>query len=493
MMDATEKKQLTKNATISYAIDAAVIVLMGVLLVIGSYWQYNKTYADAAKYQCYAVAFWQGTAAVQKELPASQCSFMNSAPLTKDQVVRTMERYHFPQFLVQFVAQQPTDTPLHALPHEYPFLVIFIFSLAMFVPIALFQVGFAFWMWVVAALVYLALRFWRSQMAAIIFALFLVTGAWSTALARFDLVPAAATLMAVIWAMQKRWNWSYIFLALATLLKFYPALLLIPFFIALQMQLDKHIKWYARQRWVPLALFVLVCVVGMVASLLLNVEGTVGQFTYFQDRPVQAESLDASAMWIWSLLSQNPLQYAYTFGSLNIANHLKFMSVLGVIGDVLLVAGLLYTFWLQWRGKIDLATASLLTLLVVIITGKVFSPQYLIWVAPLVAYIYIAGARSFKWIFSWTVIGVLTTIVFPYFYIARRSILQVPYQPGFFPLVTVRNILLLGFVLAVFIYCSRPRPAASIEVATASNPQPHDVQDSSSGGQEGNPAVMGNT
>ena len=488
-MNAAEKKQLTKNTTTSYVIDAVVIVLMGVLLVIGSYWQYDKTYADAAKYQCYTIAFWQGTAAVQKELPASQCSFMNSVPLTKDQIVRTMEKHHVPQFLVQFVAQQPGDTPFHALPHEYPFLVIFIFSLAMLAPIALFQVGFAFWMWVVATIVYLALRFWRSQMTAIVWALFLVTGAWSTALARFDLVPAAVTFVAVVWAMQKRWNWSYVFLALATLLKFYPALLLIPFFIALQMQLDKHIKWYAWQRWAPVALFVLVCAVGMVASLLLSVEGTVGQFTYFQDRPVQAESLDASAMWIWSLLSQNPLQYAYTFGSLNIANHLKLMSVLGIIGDVLLAAGLLYTFWLQLRGKIDLALASLLTLLVVIITGKVFSPQYLIWVAPLVAYI---GARSFKWVISWSVIGVLTTIVFPYFYIARRSILDVPYQPGFFPLVTVRNILLVGFVLAIFIYYSRPRPAISVQAATMPHPRPDDVQSSSSG-QESNPAVMRNT
>ncbi|HEY7419176.1 MAG TPA: glycosyltransferase family 87 protein [Ktedonobacteraceae bacterium] len=455
-----EKKQLTENTFISYAIDVAVIGLMGILLVIGSYWQYNKTYADAAKYQCYTVAFWQGTAAVQEELPANQCSFMNSEPLTKDHIVQKMEKYHFPQFMIQFVAQQPTNTPFHALPHEYPFLVLLIFSLALFVPTALFQVGFAFWMWIVAAVVYLALRFWRSQMAALIFALFLVTGAWSTALARFDLVPAAVTFAAVVWAMQKRWNLAYIFLALATLLKFYPAILLIPFFIALQMQLDKRIKWYAWQRWAPVALFVLVCVVGMVASLLLNVEGTLGQFTYFQDRPVQAESLDASIMWIWSVLTHNPLLYAYTFGSLNVTNHLRLMSVLGLTGDALLVVGLLYTFWLQWRGKIDLMMASLLTLLVVIITGKVFSPQYLIWVAPLVAYV---GAKSFKGIVSWSIIGLLTTIIFPYFYIAQPSILQVPYQPGFFPLVTVRNILLVGFVLAVFIYCSRLQPVPSVE------------------------------
>lgn len=468
MVDTAAGKQLIKNRFLSYIIDVGVVVAMGVLLVIGSYWQYNKSDADAAKYQCYAVAFWRGTAAFQNELSADQCSFMKSTrPLTQDQIVRAMEKYHFPPALIHFVQQQPITTPFHVLPNEYPFLNVFIFSLALFVPVALFQVSFAFWMWVVALIIYLMLRFWRSQMAAIAWALFLVTGAWSTALARFDLVPAAITLAAVICAVQKRWNWAYMFLALATLVKFYPAILLIPFFIALQLQAGPGPRWYAWQRWSPVALFVLICAAGMGISLLLSAEGTLGQLTYFKDRPVQVESLDASFMWIWSLLAHSPLSYTYTFGSLNIANHTKLMSLLGLAGNILLAVGLLYTFWLQLRGKIDLVTASLLSLLVVIVTGKVFSPQYLIWVAPLVAYI---GGKDYKWVLSWSVIGILTTIVFPYIYLGR-SIEQVPYQPLFFPMVTARNILLIGFVLAIFIYYTWQRsPVPAVLPLTLKTP-----------------------
>ena len=58
------------------------------------------------------------------------------------------------------------------------------------------------------------------------------------------------------------------------------------------------------------------------------------------------------------------------------------VSLLSTLG---LVSGLLYIFWLQWRGKLDIFTASLLTVLVMVVGSKVFSPQYLIWATPIIA------------------------------------------------------------------------------------------------------------
>jgi hypothetical protein len=425
--------------------------------------------SDVAKYQCYTVGFWQGMHGVTSSLTHKQCGFMNQKPVTNVQIGQFLQRHHAPQPIINFVTNQPVNSAFHVLPHEYPYLTIFIFSLALIVPTTLFQLAFAIWMAVLFAIMYLVIKRFRSRGAALAFALFMVTGASVTGLARFDLIPAAATLFAVVCAAQKRWNWAYIFLALATLLKFYPGVLLVPFLLAQQMEIGKQPKWYAWQRWRALVIFVVLCVIGLGSSLLLSVEGTVGQFTFFGQRPIQAESFGASLMWIATSITHVPMAYAKTFGSLNIVNHASLMSKVSLLEDVLLVAGLLYTWWLQWRGKLNLAAACLLTLLVIIVTGKVFSPQYLIWVAPLVAYV---GGPHKRWVISWSIIGLLTTIIYPIIY-NQAPLVRVPYVPAFFPLAALRNFILLGFVLALFVYSTRQQQQpAPVEASPVETPLP---------------------
>src|SRR2546423_39121 len=82
-----------------------------------------------------------------------------------------------------------------------------------------------------------------SRQASLAYSLYLVVGAWSTVAVRFDMIPAALTLFAVICAVQKRWNWAFALLALATLSKFYPLALLVPFLLALQRETQG--KWHA--------------------------------------------------------------------------------------------------------------------------------------------------------------------------------------------------------------------------------------------------------
>jgi len=122
------------------------------------------------------------------------------------------------------------------------------------------------------------------------------------------------------------------------------------------------------------------------------------------------------------------------------------------------VAGLLYTFWLQWRGKIDIFMASLLTLLIVMVAGKVLSPQYLIWVAPFIAYV---GKNNWKWLISWGSVALLTTIIFPFVYV------DLPHIIKYYPLVLVRDVLMVASVLILlysaahnkFISVTQPVPA----------------------------------
>jgi hypothetical protein len=234
--------------------------------------------------------------------------------------------------------------------------------------------------------------------------------------------------------------------------------LLIPFLIA--QQKDSTLPWKSWRRLVPLGIFVLVCVVVMGVSLLLSVEGTISPFSYFTSRPIQVESLPASILWIKNLIFSQPAYYPFTYGSLNILT--SGATIISPLASVAEIVGMLYVFWLQWRGKIDLATTSLLTLLVVIVTGKVFSPQYLIWVIPLVAYV---GESKRWWIVIWCLIGLLTSWIYPYIYRMTHNIEKVPYLLPFFPATTARNILLAAFVVSLLYIAARNHSPQSIFLA----------------------------
>ena len=107
--------------------------------------------------------------------------------------------------------------------------------------------------------------------------------------------------------------------------------------------------------------------------------------------------------------------------------------------------GYAYTLWLQWRGKIDLVQSCIALLLVFIAGGKVFSPQYLIWVIPLLAY---TGAYNTFWLLVWGVTSLLTTIIYPYLYTRTHNILLVQNVPGFVQIVGIRDGLFVFITLA---------------------------------------------
>jgi len=458
-----------KNKRLPYLLDAVIIVVMGVLMYCGASWQIFRPYTDAAKYQCYAAAFLHGMPSV-KSYPASQCSFIFHTfgqTYTNAKIANSLrDKYHAPYVLVNFVASQDLTDSFHALPHEYPILTLIPFTLVLFAPQHWYQVAFALLMILLAAAMYIALLRFKSRKTAIVGAILLVIGGWATVAGRFDLIPSLLTLATLILAERKRWNWAFVALALAFLIKFYPATLLIPLLFA--QQLDSHQKWLSWRRWQPLATFIGVCIVVMAVSFLLNVEGTIAPLSYFQTRPIQVESFGSSLIWLSTFVKYHPMTYMFTYGSLNVSH--VYSSLIARGETVLTIVGLLYTYWLQWRKKIDLSTSTLLTLLIVMVTGKVFSPQYLIWVVPLVAYV---GGSDIRWFITWVAICGLTTFIYPFIYNmpASGSIMDVPLVPWFYPIVTLRNFILFGFVVSLLIYCTRKQPQPALAIVSE-KPEP---------------------
>lgn len=414
------------------------IVVALILLFCGASWQLFWANTDAARYQCYALTFWQGSAGTHL-LPANQC-----------------------RFLGQFGVPANGVAPLHILPFEYPPLTLSIFSLALVAPLPYYQIAFAVAMALVALFIYWLLLRFGPRGAALASAFYLVLGAWGTAEGRFDLVPAALTLLCLIAAERRRWTLAYVALACGFLLKIYPLLLLPALFMAEQIahgrfhkpaapltlktlpgEIWQTLRGLGQWRWKNALLFA--CLILAVSGIfaLFNFQGAVvSQLSYFANRPVQVEATGSSVLWLATLLG-HPASVVYTFGSVNIASDLG--NWIALASEAFFVLGYALTILWQWRGKLDLVQACIALLLVFIVTGKVFSPQYLIWLIPLLAY---QGAFSKLWLVLWSTISLLTTAIYPYIYMLTTDARKAPYIPGFIECVTLRNILLVLLTLA---------------------------------------------
>ena len=422
---------LAKSGIIAYM----PIIVVTILMFSGASWQIFWPSTDAARYQCYALVFWLGSGATHL-VPASQCAFLHASTLAQ--------------------------APFHILPLEYPPLTLVLFSLSLLAPLPYYQLIFALWMALTSVLIYWLLLRYGPRGAALTFALYALVGAWATAEGRFDLVPAALTLLCILAAERKHWTAAYIALALGTLLKIYPLILLPALFIAEQRaaqrfytpvqamtlkkvlpELWRTLRGISNWRWKNSLIFfgILVGITGLFA--LLDFQGAVvSQIDYFAHRPVQIESVGSTILWIATQFGF-PAHVEFTYGSLNVVSPLG--NGVALFFEVAFILGYLLTIWQQWRGKLDLAQSFVALLLVFIAAGKVFSPQYLIWLMPLLAY---TGSLDLIWLLWWGSISLLTTIIYPYLYTRTTHILYVQNVPGFVQTVAVRDALFLLITLA---------------------------------------------
>lgn len=411
------------------------IIFVTILMFCGASWQIFWPSTDAARYQCYALTFWLGSSATHL-LPASQCVFLQPSELV--------------------------PLPLHMLPLEYPPLTLLIFSLSLLAPIPYYQLVFALWMALTSVLIYWLLLRFGPRGSALVFAFYALVGAWATAEGRFDLVPALLTLLCILAAEHKHWTLAYVALAFGTLLKIYPLLLLPALFIAEQcdahlfycphgaitlrtffVELWQTLRDIFRWRWKNAAIFFGI-IIGITALFaFLDFQGAVvSQFSYFAQRPIQIESTGSSILWFARRFGY-PAHVAFTFGSLNVISGLD--NRVALLFEILFILGYLYTILLQWRGKIDVVQSFIALLLVFIVTGKVFSPQYLMWLMPLLAY---AMSLDAFWLSVWGIISLLTTIIYPYLYTRTTNVMLVQHVPGFVQIVAIRDALFVLITLA---------------------------------------------
>jgi hypothetical protein len=404
-----------------------LLLLLGIALFCEAAWLVSVAPTDVTRYECYSLTFWLGSYGTTL-LPQTQCTFLHiTTPIP----------------------------PFHMLPLEYPPLTILIFSLPLLAPLPYYTLSFALLMTLTAGLIYWLLARSNAPKAAPIYLLYLILGTIAVVQERFDLLPAACTLICLLAATQKRWKTAYIALALGVLLKLYPLIMLPSLFLAEQQtySTSRDKTEPLVKRWQNSLLFagLLIVVTGSFALLNFN-DALVSPLAYFLQRPPQIESLASSVIWLGSHFGV-PYTIVFSFGSLNLQSTLtRFISP---IDTLLTLIGTLTLLWLQLRQRINLTQALTGLICILLVTGKVFSPQYLIWLIPLLAYLHANGQTNRLWMTSWATIALLTTLIYLLYYPHLPNPNTAPHilptLPGFFELVASRNLLLLVTVLAFFI------------------------------------------
>lgn len=358
--------------------------------------------------------------------------------------------------------------PFRSLPNEYPPLALGPFSLTLLpagAPIAPFVAG--------CGVLFVAGYVWCARLlpagTARRYALYLLLGAQGTLLVRYDLFPALLTLAALWSATRGRFVWAYALLAVGAALKLYPLVVLPPVAIA-------HYRFQREQRG-DIATSALIAAAGaslgaIVASSALLVPNIATRqplswLDFAATRPVQVESVPGTLVWLGTFAGI-PASVESSFGSQGFVGRLADVSPTPALA--LFAVGYAVLCWRQARGRLALLPAALAALCLLLVTGRVLSAQYLVWVLPLAA----AVGGSELW---WIAIAALTSVDYPLLFPYSHGLppLNDPHVWPFLLAVALRNVLLVGITLRLLAAGRAAITVSPTAGATAAAAQPAHV------------------
>jgi hypothetical protein len=249
----------------------------------------------------------------------------------------------------------------------------------------------------------------RRVLAALAFVALAVVALGPVVLSRFDLWPAALTAAALAALVSGRLRLGHIALGLAVAAKLY-AVVLAPLTLVYVWRRSGR-----REALVCGGLLLGVLAVVWVPFLVLAPGGVWHSFWVQASRPLQIESLGAAFLLAAHHAFGLGLTVESSHGSQNLAGAAP--DTLAVVSSVLQLAALTATWILFARGPATrerLLLASAAVLVAFVAFGKVLSPQFLIWLIPVVPLVY--GRRGL--IASGLIGGALivTQLWFPYRY-----------------------------------------------------------------------------
>ena len=273
---------------------------------------------------------------------------------------------------------------------------------------------------------------------------------------RYDIFPAILVLLALYAFLSERHRWAYALLAAGIMTKVYPAALL-PVFLL------HHYRNYSNKgiRSALLA-FTATGIAIALPFFLVSPGGLFDSFSYHAQRGIQLESTYSSLLLVAGELGWLSVGREFTFGSWNLTGTAA--DVMAHVSMFVLPLALGATYRMIYRhvrtrppSAQDLVSYMLLVLIVLVATSKVLSPEYLVWLLPLVP-LY-SGRFKYRAWGVFFVVGVLTYIVYPLRYADLIWL-----HTDAIVLLLERNVLVV--ILAVVV-------AASLRRGPRGEPEPH--------------------
>jgi uncharacterized membrane protein len=202
-------------------------------------------------------------------------------------------------------------------------------------------------------------------------------------LTRYDLWPAALAAAALAAILSRRERLGLAVLGLAVAAKIYPLVLLPPLLVYVARRQGGReaaigFGWFAAALAAAVLPFAVIAPEGLVDSLQRQLE-----------RPLQIESLGASVLLAAHQLGLYDPSVVSTYGSQNLTGSLP--DALATAQTVLQAGALLAVWILFARGPatpLRLVVGCAASVVVFVAFGKVLSPQFLIWLVPVVALLF---------------------------------------------------------------------------------------------------------
>jgi len=267
-------------------------------------------------------------------------------------------------------------------------------------------------------------------------------------LSRYDLWPAALTIAALAAFVARRERVGFGILGLAVAAKIYPLVLL-----------PLALVWIAKRRgtrelWIGLGCFAGVLALCFAPFLILSPGGVAHSIGTQLGRPLQLESLGASLLLAAEQLGLYDATVTSSHGSQNLAGSLPDAIASLQTAFQLVVVGVVWAvFAARDRGRESLLTAGAASVAAFVAFGKVLSPQFLIWLVPLVPAV--AGAGGLAACTVLLVVLVTTQLWFPFRYWDVVALEPVSW------LVLVRNLLLVALYVILLVTLSRRERGAA--------------------------------
>jgi hypothetical protein len=307
------------------------------------------------------------------------------------------------------------------------------------------------------ALALIALRAEPDRLlGALAFAAFAPLALGSVILTRFDLWPAALAVLGLAALLAGRGRVGLGVLGLGAAAKIFPAVLVPPAFAYVWRRRGR------REAVACAAVFAGVLLACFVPFLVLSPGGVWDSLHRQADRPLQIESLGSGFLLVAHQLFGYGIRLNLSHGSQNLGGTLP--DALAVLLSLLQIAAVI-GLWIAFaRGPATperLVRYSAACIAAFIAFGKVLSPQFLIWLLPLVPLV--RGRRGLTASALLAAVLVLTQLWFPYRYwdLALRQDALASW------LVLVRDLTLVGLVTVLALPAKRDNPRGTVPTTRA--------------------------